>query len=848
MKLNTSERIPPSESLGLRAAFGGWAMPLAEIDDPVFAGGVLGGGIGIDPTDGVLCAPCAGVVTMLHRAHHALTIRAECGAEILLHVGLDTVDLGGAGFTPHVAEGQSVAPGDKLIGFDLDLLARRARSLVSPMIVTSEGWRIVRAVTGCVVRQGDVVLEIVPAHAAAAAEKEKGQAGPMLEEDVVVRLPGGFHARPAGLVAERARNFAADIRISAHDRSARATSPTSLMALGVGENETVHVVAIGDDAAPALAALRELLGRPDAGAEPASLTLPPPDKPASPPIPLDGRAVLRGVEAAPGIALGRTRRLARIRIEINEAGSGVAAEQANLRRALDEVAAELERAIASARGPEAEILRAHRAFLQDPDLLAAAAELIAGGKSAAFAFSQAVERQVAALQATGMTLIGERVADLRDVAHRVLLRLAGRAEEFGVLEPGTILIGRELLPSQLAAIDLARVAGICTAAGGPTSHVAVIAAAAGIPALVAVGSGIEDIEDGTTVLLDASHGVCVVDPSTDTREAAQARITAREAVAARLAIDAAAPCRTADGTAIEIVANLGALAEVEGALANGAEGCGLLRTEFLFLGRTTAPSEDDQYATYQAIATALGGRKLIIRTLDAGADKPLPYLGLAPETNPALGIRGIRIGCANPDMLRVQIRAILRVSPPTQCLMMVPMLATGEELRMVRAMLEEERRKLGRAEPLPLGIMIEIPSAALIAETLAADADFFSIGTNDLTQYTLAMDRGNPALASRIDALHPAVLRLIARACEGARAHGRWTGVCGGLASVPLAAPVLIGLGVSELSAVPAAIPKLKALIAGLTMAECRAVAEEALVQPNAAAVRALLTHRWPEA
>jgi phosphoenolpyruvate-protein kinase (PTS system EI component) len=299
---------------------------------------------------------------------------------------------------------------------------------------------------------------------------------------------------------------------------------------------------------------------------------------------------------------------------------------------------------------------------------------------------------------------------------------------------------------------------------------------------------------------------------------------------------------------IEVLANVGSVAEAQAAVRNGAEGCGLLRTEFLFLDRLTPPSEAEQTAQYQQIADALGERPLTIRTLDAGGDKPIAYLPMPREDNPALGLRGIRTGLAWPQLLRTQLRAVLGVRGSARCRLLLPMITDVEEIEAVRRVLEEVRGELGRSESIALGVMIETPASALLAERIAVVADFLSIGTNDLTQYTLAMDRGNPQLAARLDALHPAVLHLIARAAEGARVNGRHAAVCGGLASELVAAPLLVGLGVNELSAVPAVIPQLKARIGSVSLSDCRALAEEALKLPTAAAVRALAADAIPAA
>jgi multiphosphoryl transfer protein len=341
-------------------------------------------------------------------------------------------------------------------------------------------------------------------------------------------------------------------------------------------------------------------------------------------------------------------------------------------------------------------------------------------------------------------------------------------------------------------------------------------------------------------VLDAEGGSLYVDPDRTRLESVRNQLAGRAQRQAAELLAAQRECRTADGVRIEVFANVGSVAEAQAAVRNGAEGCGLLRTEFLFLDRQQPPDEAEQAEEYQKIASAFGGRPLILRTLDIGGDKPIPYLPLPHEDNPALGLRGVRTSLWNPDLLRVQLRAVLAVRPCDQCRILLPMITDPAEIRAVRAMLGEAAREAGHRDPVSVGAMIETPAAAILADRIAAEADFLSIGTNDLTQYTLAMDRGHPELAARLDGLHPAVLRLIARSVEGGQAHRRLVAVCGGLASDPLAVPVLIGLGVEELSAVPSAVPRIKATVRSVSMDACRKLAREALEQESADAVRAL--------
>ena len=837
----------PPQTLTLLAPLAGWSTPLDEAPDEVFAGRLLGDGVAIDPTEGTLHAPCDGEIVLLPATRHAVTLRAASGCEVLLHVGIDTVALGGEGFEAHVRQGAPVSAGDALLSFDLDLLARRAKSLLTPIIVTAEsGCQIRRRSLDRAVAVGEWLMEIAaPTTASCAPDASGAAAATVAARRLKVGFAHGIHARPAALLAAALRTLAADVRVRARGREANARSTVALMALGVQHGEEIELRATGPDAHQAISALAAVFtthgaatspapGR--SAASPARKVQPSVDAPVPTPP-----GHLAGVVASPGLALGRAVQLRRPEIRVAETGVGVAQENAALDRARAEVRARLERRAHTADDAAGEITAAHLELLDDPELLAAARAAIATGGSAGFAWRSAVRGGAATLETLADERLRERVDDLLDLETQVLLALDGNAAgTLPQLPPQSIVIARELLPSQLIALDGARVAGIGMAAGGATSHAAILAAAMGIPALVALGPEVLAIADGTALVLDAGRGVLEIEPGEARLTEARASVAAAAAKHAALSAAARRECRTADGARIEVLANIGSVAEAQAAVRNGAEGCGLLRTEFLFLDRQSPPSESEQSAEYQKIADVLGERPLTIRTLDAGGDKPIAYLPLPPEENPALGLRGVRTSLAWPELLRTQLRAVLAVRGPAECRLLLPMISDVGEIEAVRAVLAEAERELGQRVPMKLGVMIETPAAAVLAERIAALADFLSIGTNDLTQYTLAMDRGHPQLAARLDALHPAVLRLIARTAEGAAAHGRHAAVCGGLASEPLAAPLLIGLGVQELSAVPAVIPQLKARIAGLSLAECRALARRALDLPSAAAVRAL--------
>jgi len=850
--------LDAKDRLYLRAPIGGWLGSIADVPDPVFSGRILGDGFAIDPTDATLRAPFAGVVTSLHRAHHAVTLRADDGAEVLMHIGLDTVALKGDGFTPHVAEGDRVKVGDPLISFDMDVISQLVRSLVVPVVLTN-GERFTLAVSGVdrEIAAGDEVATIVP-QGEAAPSPARTSDGDAVFVKVRIADPHGIHARPAGLIAEAAKSGTAEVIIRLGDRKASAASPVGLMLLGAQHNDELTIEARGTDGAEVANRIAALLGGPEAPATTAPAYTPEVVAAAEPVAPAAADApelwgpgvakTIEGTTASPGLAAGVSVRITSEDFEVSEAGADVEQEIKELRAALKTAAADIGAKIAASKGQQAEILTAHLSFVEDPDLRDAAWTMIRDGKSAAFAWKTAIDRQVAALRKLGNPVLAERASDLEDVRRRVLAILLGVSGSATVLPDDAIIFAADLLPSQFADLDLTKVAGIVLAYAGPTAHVSILAASKGIPAVVAAGAGVLCVPDGQPVVLDADQAAVRINPPVDELAGVRAAVVRRRE---RLAANRAATqddCYMADGKRIEVVANLGGPADVAVALESGAEGCGLMRSEFLFLNRTSAPSEDEQYAQYQAIADGLKGRPLIIRTLDAGADKDVPYANLPKEENPALGLRGVRMSLWQPELLRTQIRAILRVKPYGQCKILLPMIATLADLRDVRKVIDEEMKALARSAPIEVGIMVEVPSAALISKTLAAEADFLSVGTNDLAQYTLAIDRVNARLAKQLDPFHPAVLRLIQLAAEGAKAHGRWVGVCGSLASFPLAAPVLIGLGVTELSATSGSIAGIKAMVRTLDMNTCKAAAEAALALESGEAVRRMLAKSWPEA
>jgi multiphosphoryl transfer protein len=658
-----------------------------------------------------------------------------------------------------------------------------------------------------------------------------------------IRNPLGLHARPAARFVQTAAGFDADLQVT---NLARGRGPASgrslngLATLGVRQGDEVLVSAGGPQAAEALDALAELAARDfDEQAAPVA-----PQPAAVPP----GRAAdggLIGLPGAPGIVSGPARHLRAPEPQIPAGPAGDPEQEWQaLQRALEQVRGEIRAARESvaARAGEysAAIFDAHLLFLDDDALLEPARRAIfEEGRNAAEAWHTAAEAVATDYRSLDDEYMRARAEDLTGVALQVVAVLTGDAAAPTLNSPG-IVVAADLTPADTVALDRELAYGIATAAGSPTSHSAILARSLGIPAAVGLGEALLQVPEGTELLLDGDAGTVYVEPAEELAAAYARRSAAREDAAREARARAADPALTRDGRRIEVVANIGASDDVSAALANGAEGVGLLRTEFLFLERDSMPSEEEQYAAYSRIAEALDGRPLVLRTLDVGADKPLPYLPAQTEANPFLGVRGIRLSLARPELLETQLRAVVRTAADHPLKVMFPMVATLDEYRQARAALERIREELGAPE-LEVGVMVEVPAAALAAEAFAPEVDFFSLGTNDLTQYTMAAERGNAAVAGLADGLHPALLRLISAVAEAAGRHDRWVGVCGELASDPTAVPILVGLGVTELSANAPAIPALKQAVRTVDVNAAHRLAAEALRLASATEVRALV-------
>ncbi len=686
------------------------------------------------------------------------------------------------------------------------------------------------------------IIEVLSGKRAAPAASAEVPADFPAYVDVTVRNPTGLHARPATTFASLAKEFTSEVRVRQGDKVVNGKSLASLLKLGAENGSVIRVMAQGPDEAVALKVLKEAvesgLGEEEeAPSEEAAL-------PAYEWEPEPGARVIPGVAASPGLAIGPLRHFKRTKIVVEATAKDAGLETTRLTQAIEAARAQLkdlyQEVKARSGAGKASIFLAHAEFLDDPDLVQAVASAIEMGASAGYAWQQTIEQRVADLKKVDDPLIAERAVDLGDVGSRVLRFLAPHIDEGPLLpaEP-VILVAEDLTPSDTAGLDPAFILGFCTAGGGATSHSAIIARALGIPAVVGAGPALLHQLEGGVVILDGNRGNLYVEPGPVTLAAAQQARQALEAQREAEKLRCYEPALMTDGHRVEVVANIGRVEEAEQAVNAGGEGVGLLRTEFLFLDRTSPPTEEEQFEAYRAMVQALNGLPIIIRTLDIGGDKAAPYLNMPAEENPFLGVRGIRLCLAKPELFRAQLRAIYRAAEFGPIRIMFPMIATLEDLMAAKAIAAEVRWELG-APSVDIGIMIEVPSAVMMADELAQQVDFFSIGTNDLTQYTLAMDRGHPMLAKQADGLHPAVLRMIERTVQAATTAGKWVGVCGGMAGDPKGAVLLAGLGVTELSMSIPSIAAIKAQLRRLSLEKCKAYAWQALTCRTAAEVRAL--------
>jgi phosphocarrier protein FPr len=680
------------------------------------------------------------------------------------------------------------------------------------------------------------------------APEASASAGEAVEFDVVIENPHGLHARPAATLVQHVSRFQSDVQLTnqtSHRGPSSGRSLTSVSLLQARKGDSIRFTIRGSDAAEAAAQLKQLASvRFGESAEVTSTMSASPQSVSAQPI---SRGGFSGMGASEGIAIGRVIALEAALSPPEEHATGSPAEeQQRLDHALARVASALHDA--PQHGAAAEILAAQALILSDPVLLdAVRARIASGADSAARAWREASAKLAEAYAAMDDEYMRARAADVRDIAARVLRAISGETHALKIQpDPPAILLTAELLPSEAIACDPNHVLGVLASAGSATAHAAILIRTLGIPMVVgASGVSSTSLKSDSLVAIDGTSGEVWIDPSED--ELLAIRTRQRILIERRAAWETGKhePAFTRDGVRIEVLANVGNVADAVQARENGAEGVGLLRTEFVYLGQKEMPTEEQQAVALSAVLAELGAGPVVIRTPDVGADKPLPYLPVAEEHNPFLGVRGLRLSFRYPEFFRSNLRAILRAGLKHDVWIMFPMVTSPEEMQQAREFAEAAHSALtseGVAHrwPVKLGMMVEVPSAALMAERFALLADFFSIGTNDLTQYVLACERGNAELESLQDAAHPAVLCAIHNICVDADAAACHVSVCGDAASDPIVAAVMVGAGVRSLSARANQVAAIKAQMRLHSVEELQSLAEMAMKLDNGAEVRKL--------
>lgn len=565
--------------------------------------------------------------------------------------------------------------------------------------------------------------------------------------------------------------------------------------------------------------------------------------------------MITGIAASPGIVFGKALVLKEEPIVLNTykiTADQVEAEKAKFfagrAKAAEQLTAIKEKARRTLGEEKEAIFEGHLMILEDEEL---EEEILAYLEdnlvTADVAASKIIDMQVAMLSEIDDEYLKERAGDIRDIGNRLLRNILGmHIIDLGDIQEESILVAYDLTPSETAQLNLDKVLGFITDIGGRTSHTSIMARSLELPAVVGTNNITALVKTGDTLILDATNNQVHINPSAEQLEQAaalQAKIAEEKAELAKLKD---LPAETLDGHRIEVVGNIGTIRDVDGVLRNGGEGVGLYRTEFLFMDRNQLPGEEEQFQAYKEIVEAMEGKLVVLRTMDIGGDKDLPYLELPKEMNPFLGWRAVRIGLDRREILHTQLRAVLRASAFGKLAVMFPMIISVEEIRTLKGIINElkaELRTEGKAfdENLQIGVMVETPSAAVNARHLAKEVDFFSIGTNDLTQYTLAVDRGNELIAHLYNPMTPSVLNLIKQVIDASHAEGKWTGMCGELAGDVRATALLLGMGLDEFSMSGISVPHVKKLVRSINFADAKALADEALAQPTAADIENLV-------
>ncbi|MCE2705591.1 MAG: phosphoenolpyruvate--protein phosphotransferase [Proteobacteria bacterium] len=824
----------------------GVILNIKDVPDPVFAEKMVGDGIAIDPLSNHIYAPVSGTIKSVHKAKHAITVTSDDGIDVLIHIGLETVNLNGNGFKIKCDSGDKVQVGDILGHFDMDLLATSAKSLISPVVLVdldSSSYSLENALEKFT-KFGVPILTLHKIDKFKSASSTKLEERPLIKSEVIkITNAHGIHARPAAILSTQAREFDDDIFLEKDGKRANVKSVVALLGLNINCGDTIYIYASHQKIIAEIATL--LNNMVDAEVSSNDSTIEPNSSYRSSETGvIDGKKYY-GISASIGLAIGKLIKQSNIHFDFKEEATDIRLEEEQLLFAIEKVKNDIESKLSEMHKSSSSkaltgILSAHLGLLTDPHILSETLKVIKQNKTSSYAISKVIEQECRVLENTKNKLLIERQTDLRDVGNRILTAINGKEIQSLELNSPSIIIANELTPTDMLSLN-EHVVGLVSVRGGTTSHVAILAKMRGIPLLIGVDESLLTENTLTDVILDTKKGYLNLSPTikevntiTDIMLTEKLKHEADKNNALNKAI-------TTDGVVINCLGNIGSVEDAVTLKDNGAEGVGLFRTEFIFLDKSKEPTIAQQNIVYQEILNYIEPQNpFILRTLDAGGEKQIAYLNMPHEINPVLGMRGLRLCLEHREIFINQLTAILNLDKPN-IKIMLPMVTTIEEYRTAKGIVDDLIKKLNIKSTIELGIMVEVPSVALLSDVFAAEVAFFSIGTNDLSQYTLAIDREHSRLASHIDHLHPAVLRNIDLVVKGAAIHNRPVSVCGLMASESLALPVLIGLGINTLSMNINSIPENKALIRKLSYANCKEIAQKCLGMATSLEVRKLL-------
>ena len=805
----------------------GHIIPLEQISDAVFSSRVLGDGIGINPSTGIIYAPFDGTVTTLHNSLHALTIK-NGNVEVLIHIGIDTVDLNGEGFTAHTSSGKEVKKGEILLAFDMSAIEEKGfDKTVVVLVLQPENIPLQKTNEAFVYEKESSLLSIETGKSNQNSESEIPAGNTFsFHKTVTIQSENGLHARPAGMFAKAASKFEENIEIEKNGICVNAKSITGILSLNVQHGDAVMLRAFGPNAEQTveaiIAEIKDELGHVahqenyDFSKENTKIT---------------------GIGINSGMVLGKAYWLKSEQFESTSGYRGFEEEIRTLQTAMGKATEELEKEInAATNNSYKEILKTHIRILEDPFLTETAESIIRNEKNAAYAFSEVIAQCISSIKKTGNNLIEERADDYKDIERRVLYVLSGKTTDASLIPEKSIIFAEELMPGDVA-ILANKVQGIISMKGSPTSHASIMLKNAGIPAIINATNCLSEDISNREVFLNAAEGYAVINPADEVKTDMLQAIEKAQKIHASHKRNAHEKALTKDGIAIKITGNIGRTEEAISAIENGAEGIGLVRTEFLFIHKTTAPTEDEQISCYQKILKNAGNEPITFRLFDISDDKQLSFFNIPKGSGS--GFRGVRAYPANEAIIRTQIRALLRADLHGNVRLLIPMVSEISEIEYVRKLVKEEKVHINCQTDIPVGMMIEIPSAVFMMKQFAPHIDFFSVGTNDLTQYASATDRVD--LCDENKQLNPGLLNLIRIIGETATCMNKPICVCGAMAGEFSAIPFLIVFGINELVCPGHSIPAIKAFIRELNIEHCKNTTNQALELSDAEEIKLFL-------